>query len=135
MEIDSLVVNHCDCLQLLAYQFRLHFADCLLVMVVGKYDLVRPFVGGVGYNYIVLIRHAYTGDLEDGCVLFICHTVKLVGGSVVRNPRSTLVAALIARNDASYTVQIVGGGQFGVLHIRYGVIRPAVATCCAGRFE
>ena len=93
MEIDSLVVNHCDCLQLLAYQFRLHFADCLLVMVVGKYDLVRPFVGGVGYNYIVLIRHAYTRNLEDGSILLVCHSVKLVGGSVVCNPRSTAVVA------------------------------------------
>ena len=98
MEIDNLVVNLRDSLQLLAYQFRLHFADCLLVMVVGKYDLVRPFVGGVGYNYIVLIRHAYTRNLEDGCIRLVCHSVKLVVGSVVRNPRSALVAALTTFN-------------------------------------
>ena len=101
MEIDNLVVNLRDSLQLLAYQFRLHFADCLLVMVVGKYDLVRPFIGRVGYNYIVLIRHAYTRNLEDGCVRLICHTVKLVGGCVVCNPRSTLVAALKTYNVSS----------------------------------
>ena len=135
MEIDNLVVNLRDSLQLLAYQFRLHFADCLLVMVVGEYDLVRPFVGGVGYNYIVFIRHAYTGDLEDGCIRLICYSVKLVGGCVVCNPRSTAVAAHTTGHDTIHTMQIVGGGQFGVLHIRYGVIRPAVATCCAGRFE
>ena len=135
MEIDDVVVQLRHRHQLLTDEFGPYFTLYIFVLVNTVSDGIRPRRSRIGDNDIMLIRYTHTGDLEDGCVCLRSVAVKLIIRSVIFNPRRTTVRALVAGNLIRHTMQIVGGRQLGVLHIRYGVVRPAVTTARTRRFE
>ena len=81
----------------------------MFVIVNTKRDSVVPLRSRIRDNDIMLIRHTYSGYLEDGCVCLRCVAVKLVIGSIIFNPRRIVVGALGACDDTLHTMQIVGG--------------------------
>ena len=96
MEIDGVVIQLHHCHELFADEFGPYSFFRLLALVNTEDYFVSPLFRCVGYDDIMLIRHANTGDLEDGCVFFRSVAVKLVIGSIIFNPRRTAVGALVA---------------------------------------
>ena len=129
VEIDGVVIQFHHRHQLFANEFGPYRLLYIFVMVNTENDLIGPRRSGIRDHDIMLIRHANTGNLENGGISLGCFSIKLIISRVIFHVGHIAVGALNTLNvTSSISMQIMGGEYFGVLHIRYGIIRPPVAT-------